>query len=47
VTVALASGERFDGVLSRQWNTNAGSFSVTFSAQSAQGVSLWGVRTGE
>ena len=47
VTVALVSGERFDGVLSRQWNTNSSSFVVTLSAQSAQGVSIWGVRTGE
>jgi arabinan endo-1,5-alpha-L-arabinosidase len=47
MTVALVSGERFDGVLSRQWNTNASSFVVTFSAQSQQGVSIWGVRTGD
>jgi arabinan endo-1,5-alpha-L-arabinosidase len=47
LTIALTNGGSFDGVLSRQWNSNAGSFSVTFSAQSSQGVSLWGVRTGE
>jgi arabinan endo-1,5-alpha-L-arabinosidase len=47
VTVALTGGESFDGVLSRQWNSNANSFTVTFSAQSSQGVSIWGVRTGD
>ncbi len=34
------------GVLSRQWNPNAGAFEVTFSAQAGDGVSIWGVRTG-
>jgi len=43
----LTSGESSDGVLSRQWNGNAGSFAVAFSAQSPQGVSSWGVRTGD
>lgn len=47
MTVALISGESFDGALSRQWNANAGRFVVTFSAQSQQGVSIWGVRTGD
>jgi hypothetical protein len=28
VTIALISGESFEGVLSRQWNTNARSFVV-------------------
>jgi arabinan endo-1,5-alpha-L-arabinosidase len=32
--------------LSRQWNTNANAFEVTFTVQSKAGVSLWGVRTG-
>lgn len=36
----------YSGVLSRQWNTNAGAYVVTFTAQSADGVSLWGARTG-
>ncbi len=47
VTIALTSGESFDGVLSRQWNSNASSFAVTFAAQSPQGVSIWGVRVGD
>jgi len=33
--------------LSRQWNTNANRFVVTFSAQSQSGVSVWGARTGD
>ena len=41
------SGTLFNGVLSRQWNTNANRFVVTFSAQSVAGVSLWGARTGD
>ena len=40
-------GTLFNGVLSRQWNTNANRFVVTFSAQSVAGVSLWGARTGD
>lgn len=47
VTIALSGGESFEGVLSRQWNSSASSFAVTFSAQSSQGVSIWGVRTGD
>ena len=42
-----AGGSTFSGVLSRQWNTNAGAFAITFSGQSADGVSIWGVRTGD
>jgi len=38
-------GTLFYGVLSRQWNTNANRFVVTFSAQSTAGVSLWAART--
>ncbi len=40
------SGGTFAGVLSRQWNTNAGAFAVTLTAQSAAGVSVWAIRTG-
>lgn len=36
----------YSGVLSRQWNSNANAFTVTFTAQNADGVSLWGARTG-
>ena len=46
VAITLDAGGLFSGVLSRQWNTNASAFVVTFTAQSADGVSLWGARTG-
>jgi arabinan endo-1,5-alpha-L-arabinosidase len=36
----------YNGVLSRQWNTNANAFVVTFTAQNSDGVSIWGIRTG-
>jgi arabinan endo-1,5-alpha-L-arabinosidase len=45
ITVTLG-GEVFSGVLSRQWNTNASAFVVTWTAQSVNGVSIWGARTG-
>jgi len=41
------SGTIYYGVLSRQWNTNANNFVVTFTAQTVGGVSLWGSRTGD
>jgi arabinan endo-1,5-alpha-L-arabinosidase len=47
VVITLAAGGAFSGVLSRQWHTNAGAFVISFSAQSAAGESIWGVRTGE
>ena len=40
-------GVSFNGVLSRQWNSSANAFAVTFTAQANSGVSVWGVRTGE
>jgi arabinan endo-1,5-alpha-L-arabinosidase len=46
VTITLDAGGAFSGVLSRQWNTSASAFVVTFTAQSVDGVSLWGARTG-
>jgi arabinan endo-1,5-alpha-L-arabinosidase len=46
VSLALSDGATYNGVLSRQWNSNAGAFVVTFTAQSKAGVSLWGARTG-
>lgn len=46
IAVTTASGEVFNGVLSRQWNGNANAFVVTFTAQSQAGVSIWGSRTG-
>jgi arabinan endo-1,5-alpha-L-arabinosidase len=36
----------YNGVLSRQWNTNANAYVVTFTVQNSDGVSLWGARTG-
>lgn len=41
-----SGGTSYSGVLSRQWNTNADAFVVSFSAMSSGGVSLWAVRTG-
>lgn len=46
VGITLDGAGTFSGVLSRQWNTNANAFVVTFTAQSADGVSIWGARTG-
>ncbi len=46
VTISLGTAGDFSGVLSRQWNTNASAFVVTFTAQSVDGVSIWGARTG-
>jgi arabinan endo-1,5-alpha-L-arabinosidase len=40
-------GVLYNGVLSRQWNTNANRFVVAFSAQSQTGVSLWGTRSAD
>ncbi len=42
----VSGGTTYKGVLSRQWNTNASAFVVSFSALSAGGVSLWAIRTG-
>lgn len=47
VGITLTGSGTYSGVLSRQWNTNANAFVVTFTAQSADGVSLWGARTGD
>ncbi|MCV2369584.1 glycoside hydrolase family 43 protein [Roseateles oligotrophus] len=47
LTITLSTGGSFSGVLSRQWNSNAGAFVVSFTAQSAEGMSIWGARTGE
>jgi arabinan endo-1,5-alpha-L-arabinosidase len=46
ITLSLGTTGTFSGVLSRQFNTNAKAFVVTFTAQSAEGVSLWALRTG-
>lgn len=47
IEITFTGGAPYYGVLSRQWNHNANRFVVTFSAQSQQGLSLWGVRTGD
>jgi arabinan endo-1,5-alpha-L-arabinosidase len=47
VTLTGTGAGAYNGVLSRQWNTNANAFVVTFTAQSVDGVSLWGARTGD
>jgi len=47
ITLEIDGEGTFKGVLSRQWNPNASSFVVTFSVQSAGGVSLWGSRSGD
>ncbi|MGV7206942.1 glycoside hydrolase family 43 protein [Oxalobacteraceae bacterium A2-2] len=46
ITLTLGATGTFKGVLSRGWNTNASAFVVTFTAQSVDGVSIWGARTG-
>lgn len=46
ITLTLGTAGTFKGVLSRQWNTNASAFVVTWTAQSVDGVSIWGARTG-
>lgn len=46
VSLTLGTTGSFKGVLSRQYNPNLKAFLVTFTVQSADGVSLWGVRTG-
>lgn len=46
ITLVLGTLGTFKGVLSRQWNTNASAFVVTWTAQSVDGVSIWGARTG-
>ena len=46
ITVTPTGQAAFSGVLSRGWNPNANAFTVAFSAQSAEGVSLWAIRTG-
>lgn len=46
VQLSLGAAGTFNGVLSRQYNANAKRFVVTLTAQSVEGVSVWGVRTG-
>jgi arabinan endo-1,5-alpha-L-arabinosidase len=47
VEISLSGTGPYYGVLSRQFNHNAGKFEVTFTAQSQAGFSIWGVRTGD
>lgn len=44
ITLHLDGHGQFRGVMSRGWNENAQRFVVTFSAQSAGGMSIWGSR---
>lgn len=46
VAVFTLDGEPFRGVLSRQWNQTASEFQITFAGVSAEGETLWGIRTG-
>ncbi|MFZ6817931.1 glycoside hydrolase family 43 protein [Undibacterium sp. Ji22W] len=46
MSITLGSNGTFKGVLSRQWNTNANAFVISFTAQSNEGVSIWGARIG-
>ena len=46
VQLSLGAAGTFNGVLSRQYNANAKRFVVTLTAQTQEGVSVWGVRTG-
>ena len=47
VSLALdGTAAPYSGVLSRQWNSNTNGFTITFTAQNADGVSVWGARTG-
>ncbi|WP_082507553.1 glycoside hydrolase family 43 protein [Duganella sp. Root336D2] len=46
VSIVSTDGTAYNGVLSRQWNTNGNAFEVTFTVQSKAGVSLWGARMG-
>ena len=41
ITVDLDGLGQFKGVMSRGWNETSAQFVVTFSAQSAEGVSVW------
>jgi arabinan endo-1,5-alpha-L-arabinosidase len=44
ITVELDGIGLFRGVMSRGWNETSQQFVVTFSAQSDEGVSIWGSR---
>jgi len=47
ITLDLDDGGRFEGVLSRGWNETSQRWVVTLTAQSAEGVSIWGSRLAE
>jgi arabinan endo-1,5-alpha-L-arabinosidase len=42
ITVELDGVGVFNGVTSRGWNETSSRFVVTFTAQSAEGISIWG-----
>ena len=47
LTVELDDTGVFEGVLSRGWNESAQTFVVSFSAQSEEGISIWGSKLAE
>jgi arabinan endo-1,5-alpha-L-arabinosidase len=47
ITVELDGVGRFRGVLSRGWNETSQTFVVSFSAQSDEGLSIWGSKLAE
>ena len=47
ITLELDGAGAFEGVLSRGWNETAQQFVVSFSAQSGEGISIWGSRLAE
>ena len=47
ITLNLGDTGLYEGVLSRQWHETPAQFVVTFSAQSTQGVSVWGSKLPE
>ncbi|MEJ2402185.1 MAG: glycoside hydrolase family 43 protein [Xanthomonadales bacterium] len=42
ITIDLDEAGRFEGVMSRGWNETSQQFVLTFSAQSVEGISIWG-----
>ena len=47
IEVEIDEAGEFSGVLSRGWNEGSGQFVITFSAQSAEGISIWGSKLAE
>ncbi|MFC1695001.1 glycoside hydrolase family 43 protein [Pseudomonadota bacterium] len=47
ITIELDDVGLFKGVVSRGWNETSGQFVITFSAQSVEGISIWGSKLAE